>query len=425
MKTVRTVLIQTPCYELNDDRLEPPLGLLYLATWANHHGHDVSMVDLSSVPAEEWRDRIPPADVYGFTTYTTTYARTLSVLQVARQVNPAAWTVAGGPHASALPDVVARDFDTVVAGEGEAALLDVLDLVRAGLQPPPVIHGRPIDDLDTIPPPDYSLADIGSYRRVVDGQPSLSVLSARGCPYQCVFCNSTVMGPRRSVRFRSAEHVVEEIRNLKEEWGIQAIRFQDDTFTLNTPRLRRMTELLACEPISYRCFGRVDRCRPETTELLARGGCRHISFGVESGSDEILRRMRKGQTANDIRRGIANAKAAGLVTRVFLIVGFPGESWDTVQETVDLMLECQPDEFAAYPLIPYPGTALFRDPGAFGITQVNPDFTQYFQVRRDRGTGCVMTCSGLDPDEIAAMRIHVIDSLEPSITWAGDSRAHK
>ena len=89
------------------------------------------------------------------------------------------------------------------------------------------------------------------------------------------------------------------------------------------------------------------------------------------------------------------------------------------------MLECQPDEFAAYPLIPYPGTALFRDPGAFGITQVNPDFTQYFQVRRDRGTGCVMTCSGLDPDEIAAMRIHVIDSLEPSITWAGDSRAHK
>lgn len=425
MTRLRTVLIQTPCFELHDDRLEPPLGLMYLATWANLHGHQTSIVDLSSVPAEEWQERLPAADVYGFTTYTTTYDRTLRVLRAARRVSPAAWTVAGGPHASALPEIVSRDFDTVVVGEGEAAFLEVLELLGAGYLPPSVMRGRPIEDLDSIPPPDFALTDIGSYRRVVDGRPSLSVLTARGCPYQCVFCNSNVVGPHNRVRFRSADHVVGEIRGLKEKWDVNAIRFQDDTFTLNLPRLRRLTDLLTRDPVSYRCFGRVDRCRPEVAELLARGGCRHVSFGVESGSDEILRRMRKGQTADDIRHGIASARAAGLIVRVFLIVGFPGETWETVDQTVDLMLECHPDEFAVYPLIPYPGTALFRDPGAFGITNLNPDFTQYFQVRRDRGTGYVMTCCGLEPDEVASMRTHIINSLEPSLTWAGDSRAHK
>lgn len=421
----RTVLIQTPCFELADDRLEPPLGLLYLATWLNHHGHRASIVDLSSVPATEWANRIPAADVYGFSTYTTTYARTKEVLAVARTVNPDAWTVAGGPHASALPDAVARDFDTVVVGEGEAALLHLTERLAAGRRPPAVLPGRPIEDLDTIPPPDFSLVDINSYRRVVDGRPSLSVLSGRGCPYACVFCNSTIMGPGHRVRYRSAEHVAHEVRGLQRTWGVQAIRFQDDTFTLNTPRLRRLTDLLAEDPISYRCFGRVDRCRPETAELLARGGCRHLSFGVESGSAEILRRMNKGQTPDDIRRGIAAAKAAGLVTRVFLIVGFPGETWATIDQTVELMLECRPDEFAVYPLIPYPGTALWADPEAFGITHIDPDFARYFQVRRGRETGYVMAGPGGSPDEIAAMREHVIRTLEPTVTWAGDSRSYK
>jgi coproporphyrinogen III oxidase-like Fe-S oxidoreductase len=135
--------------------------------------------------------------------------------------------------------------------------------------------------------------------------------------------------------------------------------------------------------------------------------------------------MQKEQTVDEIRQGIASAQTAGLVVRVYLIVGFPGETWETVQETVDLMLECAPDEFSVYPLIPYPGTRLYQQPEAFGITAINPDFSRYFQVRHGRGTGYTFKTDDLDEHAIADMRAYMIERLEPTVTWAGDSRDYK
>lgn len=425
MEPRTVVFIHTPCYELEDDRLEPNLGLLYLATWLRRHGHDATIVDLSSVPSEGWSQAIPWADVYGFSTYTTTYRRTLQIAQIAGQINPEAYMVAGGPHASALPEQVAEHFDTVVIGEGEAAMLSVMQTLARGEAPPRILVGLPVADLDSLPFPDYSLIDLTSYHRVVQGAPSLSILSSRGCPHRCVFCNSIIMGGNRRVRFRSAANVAGEIRHLKTTYDVTSFRFQDDIFTLNLPRLRELTPLLQSEGIIYRCFGRVDRCSRQMSDLLVAGGCRHIAFGVESGSSVILEKMDKQQTVDDIRRGIANAHASGLVVRVYLIVGFPGETWKTVEETVDLMLECRPDEFSIYPLIPYPGTPLYQDPAAFGITAINPDFSQYFQVRRERGTGFVFRTAELDESVIADMRRYMIERLEPAMTWSGDSKLYK
>ena len=418
-------LIQTPCYELQDDRLEPPLGLLYLATWLNKHSYFTQIVDLSSVSPEHWADAIPPADIYGFSTYTTTYHRTLEILQIVTRINPESKTVAGGPHASALPEAILRDFDYVIVGEGEMALLRLVLALDNGESPPCILHESPLIDLDSLPFPDYSLVDVCSYHRIVDGRPSLSILSSRGCPYRCVFCNSIIMGGRRHSRFRSPTNVAEEIHQLTARWGVTSFRFQDDTFTLNLPRLREMTARFRDEGISYRCFGRLNLCSREMVDMLSDGGCRHIAFGVESGSDMILRQMQKGQTAEDIRRGIANAKASGLIVRVYLMVGFPGETWATVEETVNLMLECVPDEFVVYPLIPYPGTLIYQQPERFGITAINPDFSQYFQVRRERGTGFVFRTRDLDEGLIADMRAYVIERLEPTITWAGESTAFR
>ena len=135
--------------------------------------------------------------------------------------------------------------------------------------------------------------------------------------------------------------------------------------------------------------------------------------------------MQKGQTPDQIRQGIANAKTVGLTVRVYLIVGFPGETWDTVQQTVDLMLECAPDEFSVYPLIPYPGTLLYEKPEKFGITDINPDFSQYFQVRSGRRTGYILRTAELDEKIIGDMRDYIIESLEPSMTWSGDSNEFK
>ena len=423
IKKIRSiVLIHTPCYELDDDRLEPPLGLLYLATWLNTHNYHAQVIDLASIPSQSWANIVPFADVYGFSTYTPTYHRSREVLGVVKAINPSATLVAGGPHASALPQIVAQDFDFVIVGEGENALLQLLCDLERGETPQTILSESRVRNLDTLPFPDYALVDVRSYHRVVDGRPSLSILSSRGCPYHCVFCNSIIMGGRHHVRFRSALNVVTEIRQLEAKWGITSFRFQDDIFTLNLPRLREMTALLREEQITYRCFGRVDQCARQVTDLLYEGGCRHIAFGIESGSRAILERMCKGQTVGDIRRGIANSKASGLMVRVYLIVGFPGETWDTIRETVELMLECAPHEFSVYPLIPYPGTLLYQQPEAFGITAINPDFSQYFQVRQARGPGYVFRTRELNEQLIADMRTYVIEHLEPLVAWTGNSK---
>jgi radical SAM superfamily enzyme YgiQ (UPF0313 family) len=372
-----------------------------------------------------WGDLIPVADIYGLSTYTTTYHRTLEIANTIKQMDPYARTVAGGPHATALPESVAEDFDWVVIGEGETAILHLLDALDQGNSLSPIIRDSPILDLDSLPFPDYTLVDIRSYNRVVEGKPCLSILSSRGCPYQCVFCNSIVMGSHNCVRFRSASNVVQEVQQLKVKWGITSFRFQDDLFTLNLPRLRELAKMLNKRDIVYRCFGRVNLCNQEVAQLLYASGCRHIAFGVESGSPTILRRMQKGQTVADIRQGIAVAKAAGLIVRAYLMVGFPGETWDTIQQTVDLMLECLPHEFSVYPLIPYPGTLLYEQPDKFGITHINHEFSQYFQVRKNRGTGFVFETDTLDQHLIAEMREFVIHKLETEITWAGNSEGFK
>jgi radical SAM superfamily enzyme YgiQ (UPF0313 family) len=419
------VLIQTPCVELEDDRLEPPLGLLYLSTWLNQHGYQTQIVDLSSVPPNRWSDLIPQASVYGFSTYTTTYTRTLEILQTIKDLYPTAVTVAGGPHASALPEIVAQTFDFVVVGEGEMACLHLLQALECGKPPPQkILLEEPIEDLDSLPFPDYSLVDISTYRRVVNGRPSLSILSSRGCPYHCVFCNSIIFN-KDHPRFRSALNVAEEIRQIKMRWGTDTFRFQDDLFTANLPRLRSLAAYLEQEQIVYRCFGRTDRCSPEVANLLYQSGCRHIAFGVESGSDFLLKRMQKGQTTAQIRKGIANAKAAGLIVRVYLLIGFPGETWQTIAETVNLMRECNPDEFSVYPLIPYPGTPIYKNPETFGITAINADFSRYFQVQRRRETGYVFRTADLDEQIISDMRAHVIAELESKIIWAGNSLGFK
>jgi radical SAM superfamily enzyme YgiQ (UPF0313 family) len=349
----------------------------------------------------------------------------MQILRLIKAANPTVRTVAGGPHASALPQQVAKDFDHVVVGEGENAILRLMDDIASGRMSSPILREPPIADLDTLPFPDYSRVDVSSYHRVVDGSPSLSVLSSRGCPYDCVFCNSIIMGGGQRVRFRSAENVAKEIRELKAIYGVTNFRFQDDIFTLNLPRLHKLTTLLQTEKIIYRCFGRVDRCSRETADLLVAGGCRHIAFGVESGAPVILARMRKWQSVEDIRRGIANAHAAGLIVRVYLMVGFPGETWRTVEETVNLMLECRPDEFSIYPLIPYPGTLIYEQPERYGIAAISDDFSQYFQVRRGRGTGYVYRTPDLNEQIVADMRRYVIERLEPVATWSGDSKLYK
>lgn len=426
-------LIHSPCPALDDDRLEPPLGLMYLAAVARALGHVVHLADLAGMTiqaGETLVNDIPSdCDVYGFSTYSVSYATTLRLVTAVRNRNPDALFLAGGPHATALPEQVAADgFDTVVTGEGEIAIAQVLATLQRGERPHRILAGTPPEPLDDLPWPAYELVDLASYHRQVAGMPSLSLLSSRGCPFPCTFCNSNIMGSGRPVRFRSADDVVAEIRYLKAQYGVRHFRFQDDLFTSSPRRIEALAPLVQAEDIVYRCFARVTGFTARVANLLAQSGCRHVSFGVESGSPQILAHhaMNKHQSPAQIRQALENAAKAGLTSRIYLIVGFPGETEETIAETIDLVKGCPWEEFMVYPLIPYPGTPIHDHPDRFGIVTMDRDYSRYLQVGRERVAGFTFRTAAFDQEQVRRWRDRVIAELLASgRTWAGASQGYK
>ena len=236
------------------------------------------------------------------------------------------------------------------------------------------------------------------------------------------------MGAGQKLRYRSAENVISEIRHMKASYGVRHFRVQDDLFTFSRRRLNELLPLLGAEGIVYRCFARVTGFCPEVAQLLVDSGCRHVSFGVESGSPRILGRhaMNKCQTPEQIRRALATAARAGLTTRIYLIVGFPGETEQTITETLALVKDSPWDEFMVYPLIAYPGTPLHDQPEKYGILSVDRDYSGYLQIGRERRAGFTIRTATFDHAQVRFWRDRVIDELlADGRTWAGASEGFK
>jgi anaerobic magnesium-protoporphyrin IX monomethyl ester cyclase len=429
-RPVSACLVHTPCLELRDDRLEPPLGLLYVATSLNAHGHRTELCDLSALDEPDLDRRIPDGrDLYGFSTYSVNYGQTLALMRAAKRRNPRALFVAGGPHATALPRAVAADgFDLVVTGEAERTMVEVAAEVGRGGRPAGIVDGVPPAPLDDLPFPDRDLIDLAYYSRQVDGQQCVSLLASRGCPYRCTFCNSNIMGAGKPMRYRSPENVVAEIREVGRRYGIRHFRFQDDIFTIHRRRVEELTAALAAERIVYRCFARINTCaeHPDVPQMLRASGCVHASFGVESGSPRILAlaAMYKSQTPDQIRRGLVHAWRAGLRSRIFLIVGYPGETDATIAETLALVKDCPWEEFSVYPLIAYPGTPLHDRPADFGITHIDTSYSDYLQIGRNFKAGFTIRTATFDEHQVRRWRDRVIaELLADGRTWAGNSAA--
>jgi radical SAM superfamily enzyme YgiQ (UPF0313 family) len=305
----------------------------------------------------------------------------------------------------------------------------MLEVVE-GLRPAGILAGQPPEPLDALPYPDRDLVDQSSYSREVDGHKCASILSSRGCPYKCSFCNSNIMGAGKPMRYRSPENVVAEIRDIRRRHGIDHFRFQDDIFTIHRKRVLEMTSHLAGEDIVYRCFARINTCaeHPDVPRMLRESGCVHVSFGVESGSPSILAiaSMHKSQTSDQIRRGLEHAHDAGLLIRIFLIVGFPGETDDTIEETLALVKSCPWDEFSVYPLIAYPGTPLHDRPADFGITHIDTNYSDYLQIGKNFKAGFTIRTAAFDEHKVRLWRDRVTaELLADGRTWAGNSVGFK
>lgn len=419
MKTV--AFIKTYIPKLVDDSLEPDLGLLYLATYLKNRVNNIKVlyIDLSVLAPKEWDDIKQEIDIFCFSTYTANYYETLKVRYDIKKEN--AIFVAGGHHVSALPEEAAKDFDYVVVGEGETALVELITNILENKESEKIIYGKPILDLDSIDFPDYDLVDLEKYTRKVNGLKSISILTSRGCPYKCEFCNSTLLKKDVRIRFRSAKNVVDEILSLHNKYGITAFRIQDDIFSINKERLNEMANELQRYNFSFRCFSRIDNIDEDILQLYKKIGITHISFGLESGSQKILDAMCKGLKVDQMISNMQLVKKYGFKTRAFFIVGYPGETIETLDETINLIRTCQPDEISIYPLIPYPGTKLYHYPEKYNITYIDPDFSKYYQIFGEKESGFVYETTTLSRKDIQEMRNYVTKGIEDVCIWAIDS----
>lgn len=404
-----TIVLISPAHpRVENDNLDAPLGLMYLSAYLKANDYSVKILDYSGNREHD----VPEALYYGFTTYTPTYDWCLAKRDEILKMYPSARMIAGGAHVTALPEECAGDWDCVIVGEGEAGLLDV---VLNGIKEN-IVYSKPIEDIDTLPFPDYTDIDVRSYERELDDKRLLSLFSSRGCPYHCTFCNSIIWNNARKVRFRSPDSVAQEIEQLRNEFGIDHFRFVDDLFAISTKRVREMTDTLAPLEIIYRCTGRCNIFNADIAQMLAESGCIQVELGVESASQPVLDMMNKQQTPDDIYNAIVAAKDNRLRVRIYLIVGHPGETWETLNDTIKVVEAAQPDEILIHTPIPFPGSELYTDPDKFGIYWREPDFKNYMQISKDRQSYYLLSHKTADRDTIKAMWEYAVEQLS-DIDW--------
>ncbi|MEW6667470.1 MAG: radical SAM protein [Thermodesulfobacteriota bacterium] len=344
-----------------------PTGLFFLAARLHSLGIPVHVENFSTLSPEERRSRllrINPGYV-GLSMLTINRFSTLELATLVRATIPHARIILGGPHASALaPQILQRaaEVDCVVRGEGEETLSEVIGRYHegAGLDEVKGIAfrrgervlsnpARPwISDLSALPHP----AALFAYEKVS---------TSRGCPFQCGFCSSSQFWGR-GIRSHPAGWVVEEIELLYRKQGIREFSVNDDLFTLDKQRVLAICEGIVQKRlyVRFRCMSRVNTLCEERLSWLKRAGCGRIDFGVESGSERLLRAMGKRTNLDQVRKAFSMTRAAGIGTGCFLIVGFPGEDDRSIAETERLVTEIRPTFCDMSSMALFPDSPVFR-----------------------------------------------------------------
>ena len=291
--------------------------------------------------------------------------------------------VAGGPLPTLFPEEYLEAFDVVCIGEGEETMLELARASEKGVGPSRISgvcfrseNGTstsnqlivttpprpPIGDLDSIPFPARDLYDNASYQDYFlkrFGRKETSIITTRGCPFDCDFCSRPIFS--RTFRARSAENVIGELSDIS-QLGYDWVWFSDDCFTLNTRRVLDVCEGLKNQHLNlkWECLSRVDTFNLAIATAMKSAGCRRVFFGIESGDNGILKEMRKQVNVSDVRRAVEVAVQAGLESAGFFIIGYPGENDSTILRTLKFATEL-PLDYVSFSLpYPIPGTGLYN-----------------------------------------------------------------
>jgi anaerobic magnesium-protoporphyrin IX monomethyl ester cyclase len=353
--------------------LSPPLNLGLLAGALRAAGHQVELWDLEARPIPDIRAalRASKPDMVGITFRTPLFPQARQIAEIARQELPSALLVAGGVHPSTRPEetLLRAPFDVAVRGEGDLSVVELADgrsfetigglTWRGGSTP-----ARPlIEDLDSLAMGAWDLVDLQHYQRtslVARTTPVADLEFSRGCRARCVYCTKGVFGS--AWRHKSPTRFVEELAHAKAH-GFRAFNLVDDSFTTITSRATASCEeMLRVDldmPWTLTNGIRVGNVDEEFFRLARRAGCYLLAFGFESGSDQVLRRIKKGATVAQARRAVGWARKYGFTILGYFMVGLPGETAETIAETAEFAASLDLD-FAKFSItMPLPGTPLY------------------------------------------------------------------
>jgi radical SAM superfamily enzyme YgiQ (UPF0313 family) len=423
-----------------------PSGLGYLASVLMQDGYEVEVLDINGhrYSREEVQDRIEKsdADVFGVGGMITVYGYIKWLTQVIKQYHPDRTIIGGGSSASSIPRIFLErtQADIAVIGEAEVTLPELIHALQNGgdlKSIPGIWHKdgngkidanppRPaIKNLDTIPFPAWDLFPMDVYLHNPVGAPNIgkwengkpssdtpltmNVLTSRGCPYQCIYCYHDFMGMK--YRHRSPQNILDEIVYLVDRYGVDYIHFTDDDFVINRKHVIAFSSLLleSGVNIQWGSTGRVNLMSEELLAKMAEAGCVWIGYGIESGSQKMLDTMKKQVTIEQAKKTIELTRKYIDQIDCSFMVGTPGETRETIMETVEFCKELDLSPEVIFFATPYPGTELYDIARRRGLIK---DEEAFILSLWEQGEKITVNFSELSDNELHHMRDWAIEELK-------------
>jgi len=400
----------------------PPLGLLYIASSlvSKHPDYEVKIIDAAvdnlnalqvGRAVEEWRP-----DIVGLSTYTFTLIDSLDVARIAKTVAPGTVVVVGGFHPTLYPRETlccSPHIDIAVRGEAEYTFCSIAEAIFAGSAVDCIpgvctkkgkgeLHVSDqiplVPDLDSLPFPDRRLTDYKKHSCALGaGGLSTSILSSRGCPFQCKYCYINV----RQYRLRSLDNLLAEIKECL-TLGIEEYFFMDDLFNISKERILGFCQRVLQEGLKIKwCFrGRIDQIDEAVLQAARRAGCSRIHYGIESGVQSILARIGKKTSIQLASHITGLTRRYGIEVSSNIMIGLPGETRQDTEETIRFALDLSTDYLQASIFTPYPETPFYQE--ALKAGMYKQDYWRQFALRPSKDFKPHVWEEHYSPDELAA-----------------------